>query len=142
MKNIIKISLLIAILSACTNTKNSSTKAFQIEGSWKVVKINNQPVPKELMITLNIDSTMKVNGKAACNSYFSSIKKEGDTISFSPIGMTRMMCDEEKNKWESNYTKALTAPLKLTNTEASSFTLTNTTNIIELKKNSPVTGEK
>jgi len=137
MGKIIKLTALLFLLSACTNPEENTREEFSLQGSWKVLKINDNPVPEDLMITLNIDSTWRVNGKSACNSYFGNIKKEKDSLSFSQLGMTRMLCDEEKNKWENNYTSSLTKRLKITPAGSSSFTLTNEKTTIELKKNSP-----
>lgn len=59
-------------------------------------------------LTLEFDSkTNKVSGFAGCNRFFGTYSADGNTISFSELGATRMMCQEEANKIEGNMFKAL-----------------------------------
>jgi len=135
MTTILKVIAIVVLFSSCT--KNSPTEKnlqLSLEGSWKVVSINSKTVPSDVMITLNIDSTLKVNGKAACNSYFGNITKTTDSLSFGKMGSTRMLCDEEKNKWESAYVIGLTKSLKIQPSGNASFTLTNSTTTINFQK--------
>ena len=44
--------------------------------------------------TLNFTEDGKINGNAGCNEYFSNYEVDGNKLSISPIGSTRMFCGE------------------------------------------------
>ncbi|MDI1480063.1 META domain-containing protein [Polyangium sp. y55x31] len=57
-------------------------------------------------VTLQFQADGKANGKAPCNWYFASYKVEGDRLSMSTIGSTRMFCEGVMEQ-ESRYLGAL-----------------------------------
>ena len=133
MKKLLGMVMVAVLLTACSVTEDQQAE-FSIEGSWKVTSLNGELVPSELMITLNVDSTFSVNGKSACNSYFGNVDIKNDSVTFSRMAVTRMMCDEESNKWERDYHSVLSQPFIIEAKEKSSFTLVNTETRIELKQ--------
>jgi heat shock protein HslJ len=133
MKKLFGMLMVVTLLTACS-VSTVEEEDFNLEGSWKVVSLNGEGVPSELMITLNIDSTLSVNGKAACNSYFGNIEVKNDSVTFGRMGATRMMCDELKNRWEMEYHSVLSKPLFIESKEKSAFVLVNAGSRIELKK--------
>lgn len=86
-----------------------SNKQFPLKGTeWKLETLNGKSVTlKEgSYITLKFaGSSEKINGSCVCNTYFGEYCKTGDTIKFSGIGSTKMMCDDILN--ESDYYDAL-----------------------------------
>ena len=48
------------------------------------------------------DGEKKVNGRAACNRFFGDFEITGTELKFSPVGATRMACQND-SKWESAF---------------------------------------
>jgi heat shock protein HslJ len=142
MKNVIKIIALSFLFTACSSTEQKREEKFQLKGAWKVVKIGDEKVPSELMFTLNVDSTLKVNGKSACNSYFGQVTVKNDSLNFGALGTTRMLCEELNNKWEMKYLSSLQNSLKITSSGVDNFSLSNPTTVIEFEKNRPISRGK
>jgi len=46
-------------------------------------------------------------GNGSCNSFFGTVKREGDLITFGPLAATRMACVEPVSEQESRYLSAL-----------------------------------
>ncbi|MDI1446203.1 META domain-containing protein [Polyangium sp. 6x1] len=57
-------------------------------------------------VTLVFQADGKANGKAPCNYYFTSYRVEGNTLSMSSAGSTRMFCAGVMER-ESQYLRAL-----------------------------------
>lgn len=57
-------------------------------------------------VTLQFQADGKANGKAPCNWYFASYKVEGDRLSMSSIGSTKMWCEGVMEQ-EGRYLRAL-----------------------------------
>tara|TARA_R110001599_G_scaffold40866_2_gene124219 strand:+ start:498 stop:1388 length:891 start_codon:yes stop_codon:yes gene_type:complete len=68
--------------------------------SWTLVKFTSHTA-EGLDITLNFEKE-RMHGKAVCNNYFSRYTVSDNTISFEPVGATRMMC-ENNGKLEIDY---------------------------------------
>ena len=138
MRNITILIALSFLFTACSSTEEKSKEEFQLQGAWKVVKIGEEKVPLELMFTFNVDSTLKVNGKSACNSYFGQVTEKNDSLTFGALGTTRMLCEELNNKWEMKYLSSLQNSLKITSSGVNKFSLSNLTTVIEFEKNIPM----
>ncbi|MBL8017364.1 MAG: META domain-containing protein [Ignavibacteria bacterium] len=97
------IILFVFFVSGCSGTKE--TASSKIEGiEWKLESLKGSPVALKSgsSITLNFDgSTAKISGTGVCNKYFGGYTKTDETIIFSGIGSTKMMCDDNIN--ESDY---------------------------------------
>ena len=73
---------------SCADKKN---EMIEVDGTaWTLVQMPGD-LPASETISLQFQEG-KINGKAICNSYFSDYKIEGKSISFGPIGATKMMC--------------------------------------------------
>lgn len=88
----------------------SPALATEIGGEWHLVGFEGQRAPAPLSITFTADG--KVSGKAPCNRYFGSYQGTLPGISLSPLGATRMACDQLEI--ETAYFQALQA---MTNAE-------------------------
>mgnify|MGYP003690555279 CR=1 FL=1 len=137
MRKILLISSVVFGLISCSTTQNKHEQEFQLHGSWKVSKIGADSVPSKLMMTLNIDTAMSVNGKAACNSFFGKVVQKNDSLFFGAMGSTRMLCQPLLNQWEMKYLTGLSMPLKLVNSGNNRFTLSNDNTSLSLEKNIP-----
>ena len=103
----IAILISIIILKSCgssqdvvnvSNTRDMMTNEI-ISGTYFVMQLDTTNVTYKL--TLEFDSkTNSVSGFAGCNNFFGTYSINGNTISFSELGATRMMCQDEANKVE------------------------------------------
>ncbi len=77
----------------------------------------------ESVITAVFDG-QQVAGSAGCNQYFGSYTLDGDTITFGPLGSTKMACDEGLMQQESDFLLAL-AKVKTVSLSGEGLTLTH-----------------
>ena len=111
----ITILLTVFLLKSCGNAKditimqenNEDQSIENITGNYLVTKLgandNLSHVP-----TLEFDeSTNRIFGFAGCNRFFGSYKREGNSITFSQLGSTKMMCNEEANTIENTFLNIL-----------------------------------
>ena len=93
----------VILISGCSGTKG--TTGSKLEGiEWKLESLNGKTVALKSgsSITLSFDgTTAKIGGTAVCNKYFGGYTKTDETVVFSAIGSTKMMCDDNLN--ESDY---------------------------------------
>ena len=93
----------VILISGCSGTKG--TTGSKLEGiEWKLESLNGKTVALKSgsSITLSFDgTTAKIGGTAVCNNYFGGYTKTDETVVFSAIGSTKMMCDDNLN--ESDY---------------------------------------
>lgn len=59
---------------------------------WLAEDLEGMGVIDIAQTTLSIDKTGAVNGSAGCNRYFGKAELDGKNVSFSPLGVTYMMC--------------------------------------------------
>jgi len=101
--------LFVMFISACSGTKG--TTGSKLEGiEWKLESLNGKTVALKSgsSITLSFDgTTAKIGGTAVCNKYFGGYTKTDETVVFSAIGSTKMMCDDNLN--ESDYFSMLSS---------------------------------
>jgi len=57
--------------------------------------------------TLTFPETGKAAGNGSCNQFAGSVEIGGSTIKFGPLATTRMMCEGEASRQESEYLKAV-----------------------------------
>ncbi len=102
---------LIALVFSLLNFSGcpGSNKQFPLKGTeWKLEALNGKTVALKggNYITLNFaGSSDKISGSGVCNTYFGEYSKTGDTIKFSGIDSTKVMCDDNLN--ESEYFNSL-----------------------------------
>ncbi len=99
------------MLMSCCGCRISGSKqvAILVESKWQLDELDGELVNRSMVdsYTLQFDTSKgSAFGKADCNKYFSSYAIEDkNSISFSTIGMTKMMCENPKN--ENNYFSTL-----------------------------------
>lgn len=85
-----------------------SAWSFIGKSDWKLFQLNNvgQDYGKA---SIKFDTAEKrVSGNAGCNNFFGSYEVEGEYITFTQMGSTKMACmDEESNKTEAEFLKIL-----------------------------------
>jgi len=92
------------LLTACFTSSPSTTilnnkKSSLYNAQWKLVDDENTVV-KGLngdAVYIQIDSAeFKVNGYAGCNLFHTDAALDGSTITFGPIGSTKMRCPDSR----------------------------------------------
>lgn len=85
--------VLVVIMSSACSPTASSTLPDLNGTSWVAVQIGDLTPPENIQSTLYFDQG-KINGKAACNSFFGEYTIEDGTLAMSGIGSTMMFCAE------------------------------------------------
>ncbi|MDR1724949.1 MAG: META domain-containing protein [Bacteroidales bacterium] len=93
------------------NNAESEQATNLYETIWILKKINTKIIQVEVgkkAVSLSIDKESgNVNGYAGCNRYFGKFEKKKETITFSQMGATKMMCPSEIMNIEDSFLKAL-----------------------------------
>ena len=103
--------LLPLLLFSCTATQQIEEKPdtpLQLQGEWTLQTLRGvAPAASIPLPSLQIDlKENRISGNGGCNNYFASIEScSPTTLSFSPIGATRILCLSENI--ESDYFQAL-----------------------------------
>ena len=90
--------LLPLLLFSCTATQQIEEKPdtpLQLQGEWTLQTLRGvAPAASIPLPSLQIDlKENRISGNGGCNNYFASIEHcSPTTLSFSPIGATRMLC--------------------------------------------------
>jgi heat shock protein HslJ len=84
-----------------------------LEGtSWLAEDIDGVGVVDRVQAALIFDAGQKVAGRAACNRYFGTYRRAGDTLEIKPGGSTRMACPPAVMDQETKFSAALEAVRK------------------------------
>jgi heat shock protein HslJ len=75
--------------------------------TWLLEDLGGAGVLDRVEATLEFPETGKVAGKGSCNRFFGSVEISGASISFGPLGSTRMACVEAVMNQEAKYFEAL-----------------------------------
>lgn len=84
-----------------------SVWAYIENNNWKLIQMNS--VGEDYGKTsVKFDTTEnRISGNTGCNNFFGSYKVEGEYISFTQMGATKMLCDEKSNKTERDFLNIL-----------------------------------
>jgi putative lipoprotein len=75
--------------------------------TWLLEDLGGAGVLDRVEATLEFPEVGKVAGKGSCNRFFGSVEISGASISFGPLGSTRMACMEAVMNQETKYLGAL-----------------------------------
>jgi len=76
--------------------------------AWRLEDLAGADVVPNAEATLEFPEAGKVVGKGTCNRFFGTVAISGQTMTFGPIGATKMAClDEKLGDQEGKYFKAL-----------------------------------
>lgn len=79
-----------------------------LEGvDWRLAQVAGSGVPF-IDVPAGVDATLRIDGTQAggnggCNSWFATVKVDGDAILFDGIGSTMMACEEPRMGFENQY---------------------------------------
>lgn len=109
MKKLALIIILIALTMACGNKDKGSAKPVEkLDGRYTVSAIEGIALEEGVEIWLNFDPVeSRVNGKAACNTFFGSFTQEGESIQLRQMGSTMMACPDPLMEYEGRFLKLL-----------------------------------
>lgn len=74
---------------------------------WLLEDLNGRGVLDRVQATLEFTDRGRIAGNASCNRFFGTAEVGDGSISFGPLGATRMSCTEAIMKQETRYLKAL-----------------------------------
>ncbi|MDK2768302.1 MAG: META domain-containing protein [Sphingomonas sp.] len=86
------------MLSACVTTGSQPSSAdgspvtVLQAGEWRIQKIAGASVIDNSPATLMFDHQGQLSGNASCNKLIASYTVQGDKLTISPVGTTRMAC--------------------------------------------------
>ena len=101
---------------ARTQAKEDMPKQNTVSGTYEINTLDDFNLSEPLTITFDSNEN-RMNGFAGCNRFFGSYKTKGNTISFSQVGITKMLCQDEANQIEQRFLEILNS--------ANSFQLTD-----------------
>lgn len=91
-KNIIMAAFIAATMSACTTEKTILNTGGGLFGEWKIEQAMGKSTANgDRPATINFGNDGRINGNASVNSFFGGYTSDGKNMSFTHIGMTRMM---------------------------------------------------
>lgn len=102
------LSLLAAFLAIAISTGSFANERL-IGMTWRAVSIEGRGVLDRVRSEITIATDGKLSGRAGCNRLFSTSKIGGSSISFLPIGGTRMACERPVMRQETEFLRALMA---------------------------------
>ncbi|MGH7430319.1 MAG: META domain-containing protein, partial [Candidatus Methylomirabilales bacterium] len=89
-------------------TDESASETNGLKGTaWRLGGLGGAGVLDRVEATLEFPEVGKVVGSGSCNRFFGIVEIAGDSITFSPLGSTRMSCVEAVMNQEAKYLKAL-----------------------------------
>jgi heat shock protein HslJ len=75
-----------AALAACTQTVELGSGDASLSGEWAMA--TRAPRPPTIAF-----ADERASGFAGCNRWFGQVSRDGDSLRFSAVGTTRMMCE-------------------------------------------------
>jgi heat shock protein HslJ len=109
MKQTIKFSVLIFSLFfiSCKETKTTVEKKMinVYSGNYEIKSLNNQQLERKMFFTIDSNEN-KISGKTDCNTYFGNYIVTNNKIEIEPLGVTKMYCEDDVMKVESELFKA------------------------------------
>ncbi|MEY8849604.1 META domain-containing protein [Psychroserpens sp. XS_ASV72] len=91
---------------AAVSNSQSMTNNQTLSGEFKVKSLEDFNIEKPL--TLNFDTEKNsVSGFSGCNRFVGSYEAKGNSISFSQIAVTKMLCQDEANSIEQAFLEKL-----------------------------------
>ncbi|SKA50769.1 META domain-containing protein [Photobacterium toruni] len=145
-KRLLAAMVLPMMLAACSTTgltsktPQSITASELANGSWSLVKIDNQvlsqPVP-----TLELATDLAANGHAGCNRYFGQAEVKEGQFRIEKMGMTMMLCPDSEMKVEQTFTQSMSDWNKVS-VSGDTMTMTNAKHTLTFARDMAATPAK
>jgi heat shock protein HslJ len=78
-----------------------------LTGDWRIEDIGGQPVITGSEVSLGFDLDGSLHGNASCNRFFGGFTLTGESLTLSPVGTTRMACENDILEQENRFLAAL-----------------------------------
>jgi heat shock protein HslJ len=108
---IVSFILFSLLIASCRNSRNNSATAIT-EYNWKLIELNGERISttgaREPFIVFQPKDN-KVNGNAGCNNFFGNYQINGEQITISNVGATKMAC--QNMQLETSFFQLLQTPL-------------------------------
>lgn len=100
-------AIMVAMLLTLTACSGTSATSPRLNGtSWIVSSIAGATTASDHQPTLSF-SDGRVTGSTGCNTVSGAFTQNGDGVSFSPVAVTQMACDDARMAQEASYLAAL-----------------------------------
>jgi putative lipoprotein len=106
-KTRIPAALAALMATACASEPPTQPPLDLADTQWVAEEIGGQPVADGVESSLSIDANSRASGTGGCNRYFGDVAHSDGTISFGPLGSTRMACPETMMDQEQRFFAAL-----------------------------------
>ncbi len=129
-KRLLSALVLPMMLAACSTTGITTQTPHQVtgselaNGSWSLVKIDNQDLSQPAP-TLELATDLAANGHAGCNRYFGQAEVKDGQFRIEKMGMTMMLCPDNEMKIEQTFSQSLSEWNKVS-ISGDTMTMTNT----------------
>lgn len=81
---------------------------------WRLQDLGGQAAMPDVEATLQFEDGGRVSGRASCNQFGGSATISSETITFEPLILTRMACEDAIMAQEDRYVRALEAAQRYT----------------------------
>ncbi len=140
MKHVFILISLLLIKSCGASDQMAKTKTSEdmptqeiLSGTYEISALDAFKITDPLSITFDSNEN-RINGFAGCNRFFGSYKTKGNTISFSQVGITKMLCQDEANQIEQRFLEILNSAKSFEFTETGLTFLNNGEVLVEAKR--------
>jgi heat shock protein HslJ len=90
-----------------TGCASSPAPSLPLDTTYQVEWIGERPLVDRSHLTVTLGADGRAHGHAGCNRWFSSYQANGNQLSFSQAGATRMMCAPALMEQEQRFLQAL-----------------------------------
>ena len=101
------VAVLVVGATGCQTARSPGT----LGGDWVLVELGGEPVElaeAERAPSISFDDgASRAEGFAGCNNFFSSYTVDGSSLTFGPVGSTRMACPGVEDDIEARFLGAL-----------------------------------
>lgn len=97
-------------LGGCAGAPAAGPGASLAGTDWVLTRLDGDPVPTDIGITLSFAADGRVSGYGGCNRYFGGYEQSGgERLRIGPLASTKMLCPGPGSKLEDRYLGALDA---------------------------------
>lgn len=103
----------VLLMTACAAAPDSSTPLLLDGTAWALDSAASGPLqarPADVDVTL-VFAADGVSGSGGCNQYRATYTRDGDTLTFGPVGATKRGCMDGRGEIEQAWFAALGQPL-------------------------------
>ena len=116
------IVLLTLLVCACANSDESasnredsgySDKPTLVGTSWQVEDVDGGGIVDSSNVTIGFPEQGRLAGSTGCNNYFGSVELADDTMTLSPLGVSRRACAASLMQQEQRFLSALQSSIRV-----------------------------